>query len=269
MLTETLPNGLTLPKIGFGMWKIGGGTSPDPSKDVQSLAAISAALNVGYTHFDTAEMYARGHSEELLARALRQNSVAREDVFITTKVHPANLKYSDLITACERSLERLETRYIDLYLIHWPGRAPLKESFRALNELHRNGKIRNVGVSNFDLKLLKQSQELCASPIVTNQVPYSLSDRTYVSNGVIDYCRENDILVTAYSPVDEGRLRVRVGLQQVADRHGVSAYQVALAWLVSQPRVITIPMSMNPSHIEENFKSAEIELDEADLVHLN
>lgn len=251
------------------MWKIGGGTSPDTSQDEPSLAAISAALNSGYTHFDTAEMYARGHSEELLAQALKLNNVPREDVFITTKVHPANLKYSDLITACERSLERLETRYIDLYLIHWPGRAPLKESFRALNELHQAGKIRHIGVSNFDLKLLKQSQELCTSPIVTNQVPFSLSDRAYVSNGVVGYCQENDILITAYSPVDEGRLRVRDGLRIVAEKHNASPYQIALAWLIAQPRVITIPMSMNSLHIEENFKASDITLDDSDFIHLD
>ncbi len=269
MKTESLTNGLTLPKIGFGMWKIGGDTSPDPSRDTRSLAALTAALKIGYTHFDTAEMYARGHSETLLARALKMNAIPRDSIFITSKVHPANLHYEDLLAACERSLTRLNTRYIDLYLIHWPGRAPLDESFRALNDLQRNGIIRHIGVSNFDLKLLKKSLELCDTPIATNQVPYSLSDRAYERNGMLEYCQKNNIFLTAYSPFDEGRLRVREGLRRVAEKHSASPYQIALAWLVRQPMVITIPMSMNPTHIEDNFKAADITLDEEDLSYLN
>lgn len=269
MKLETLNIGLTLPKIGFGMWKIGGGSNPDPSKDESSLAALTAALKIGYTHFDTAEMYARGHSEELLARALEMNDIPRESVFITTKVLPSNLAHDDLIAACRRSLKRLKTDYIDLYLIHWPGSTPLNESFRALNALYADGLIRGIGVSNFNLRLLQEAQECAQSPIITNQVPYSLSDRSYVKNGVLDYCQKNDIFLTAYSPVDEGRLRVKNKLQRVAEKHQASPYQVALAWLIAQPRVITIPMSMNPDHIRDNFLSAALRLDEEDLIALS
>jgi diketogulonate reductase-like aldo/keto reductase len=267
MKVETLPQSVTVPKIGFGMWKIGGGSTADASQDARSLTALRAALSCGYTHFDTAEMYARGHSEELLAQALKDTGTPRDRVFITTKVTPSNLRYADLRHACERSLRRLQTDYIDLYLIHWPGSVPLADSFRALNELHAEGKIRHIGVSNFDLKLLKEAQSLSRSPILTNQVPYSLTDRSCVRNGVLAHCQANDILLTAYSPVDEGRLRVTSALESVAHKHAATPYQIALAWLVRQPRVITIPMSMNPAHIAENFQAADIEL-EADALRL-
>jgi diketogulonate reductase-like aldo/keto reductase len=268
MLTETLPSGLTLPKIGYGMWKIGGTMSPDRAKDERSLRAIRAALDIGYTHFDTAEMYARGHSEELLARGLRENGTAREKVFITTKVSASNLHHDDLIAACRSSLARLETGYIDLYLIHWPGRAPLEESFRALNALHRDGVIRHIGVSNFDLRQLERAIALCHSPLATNQVPYSLKDRSVESDGMLAFCRKNGLFLTAYSPVDAGRLRVLTPLREIAAKHNASPYKIALAWLVRQQNVITIPMSMNPDHIADNFSAIEIRLDAQDLSRL-
>jgi len=269
MITETLPSGLTLPKIGYGMWKIGGAMSPDQGKDDRSLRAIRTALEIGYTHFDTAEMYARGRSETLLARAAREHGVDRSDLFITTKVSPSNLRYNDLIASCEASLQRLDTDYIDLYLIHWPGRVPLEESFRALNTLQATGKIRHVGVSNFDLRLLERALELCDTPLATNQVQYSLTDRTAATDGILDFCQEHGLFLTAYSPVDSGRLRVLTPLREIAAKHDASPYQIALAWLVRQRNVITIPMSMNPDHIAENFEADRIRLDADDLRTLN
>jgi diketogulonate reductase-like aldo/keto reductase len=265
MITETLPSGLTLPKIGFGMWKIGGALTPDPSKDERSLRAIQTALEIGYTHFDTAEMYARGNSERLLARALHASRTAREDVFITTKVSPSNLRFNDLLASCKASLDRLETGYIDLYLIHWPGRVPLEESFQALNALQADGKIRHIGVSNFDQRLLERAMDLCRTPIATNQVQYSLTDRSPETDGMLGFCQDNGIFLTAYSPVGAGRLRVLTSLREIAAKHAATPYQIALAWLVRRPNVITIPMSMNPFHIAENFAATEIHLDAEDL----
>ena len=147
--------------IGFGTWKIGGGSYPDPTLDSVSLAALRSALEIGYTHFDTAEMYASGHTEELLGRAIRESNIKRESVFITSKVLPSHLKYDDVLRACENSLKRLKMEYIDLYLIHWPQAGmKLEDTFRALNKLVHHKKVRYVGVSNFNLKLLQQSREL-------------------------------------------------------------------------------------------------------------
>jgi len=260
MKYETVHN-VTLPKIGFGTWSIGGGSYPDPSLDSASLTALRSALEVGYTHFDTAEGYASGHSEELVGRAIREANAKREDLFITTKVSPEHLRYDALLKSCEGSLRHLGMDYIDLYLIHWPGTGTnYEETFRALNKLVRDGKVKHLGVSNFKLKLLKQVQLLSETPILTNQVPYRLPDKAYAENGVIEYCQQNDILVTAYSPVKFRNLPVNKTVKAVADAHSATSFQIALAWLVAQPRVITIPMSYDPKHIRENFEAADIEL---------
>ncbi|MDQ3004661.1 MAG: aldo/keto reductase [Chloroflexota bacterium] len=270
MKYETLPNGEQIPKLGFGTWKIGGGSYPDPKLDSVSLAALRSALETGYTHFDTAEMYASGHTEELLGRAVREVDVDREMLFITSKVLPSHLKYDEVLRACDNSLKRLKMEYIDLYLIHWPQAGmKLEDTFRALNKLVHDKKIRHLGVSNFNLKLLQQSRELCETHLVTNQVPYSLSDRSYVKNGVLEYCQQYDILLTAYEPVDKGHLPVDQALRSVADAHNATPYQIALAWLISQQRVITIPMSLNPGHIRENFESASIELTQEEFKSLS
>lgn len=270
MKYETIPN-LTLPKIGFGTWNIGGGSSADPSKDAVSLTALRAALEVGYTHFDTAEIYADGHSEELLGRAVRETRTARERVFITSKVDPGHLSYEDVLKSCEDSLRRLNTEYLDLYLIHWPPRSisKLDDAFRALNKLMRDGKVKHLGVSNFNLKFLQRSQELSETPIITNQVPYRLPDKSYVENGVLTYCQQNDILITAYSPVKFRSMRVNKVLNEIAQAHSATPFQIALAWLVIQPRVITIPMSINPQHIKENFDAADIELNAQEMSQLS
>ena len=261
---------LTLPKIGFGTWNIGGGSYANPTLDPASLTALRSALEIGYTHFDTAEYYAGGHAEELVGRVVRETNTPREKVFITTKISPEHLAYDDVFRSCENSLRRLKMDYIDLYLIHWPGTGvKYEETFRALNKLVRDGKIKHLGVSNFKLKLLKQVQELSETPIVTDQVPYRLPDKAYVENGVLEYCQQNDILVTAYSPVKFRSMRVNKTLGEIAKAHSVTPFQVALAWLVIQPRVITIPMSYNPQHIKENFDAADIELTIEELKILN
>jgi diketogulonate reductase-like aldo/keto reductase len=268
MKYETLQS-IQIPKIGFGTWSIGGGMSPNRSKDERSLRALRAALETGYTHFDTAEMYARGHSEELLGQAVRESGIPREELFITSKVSASHLRYNDVLRACENSLRNLDMDYLDLYLIHWPSSSiPLSDTFRALNQLVREGRVRHLGVSNFDVKLMKQAQAESETPVFTNQVPYSLGDRSYVRNGVLEYCQENDILLTAYSPVDEGRLQVNSFVQAIAEAHSATPYQIALAWLVAQPRVITIPMSYDPDHIAENFAAADIELTTEEIEHL-
>lgn len=263
-------HGLSIPKLGFGTWKIGGGSYADPKLDSASLTALRSALDLGYTHFDTAEMYGGGHTEKLLGRAIYESRVDRESLFITSKVMPPHLKYDDVWKACENSLSRLKMDYLDLYLIHWPlAGMKLEETFRGLNKLVRDGKVRNLGVSNFNLRLLQESKALSETPLITNQVPYSLSERSYVNNGVFEYCQQNDILLTAYEPVDKGRLNVSQTLQSIAEAHNATPYQIALAWLVTQPRVITIPMSYNLQHIRENFESVDIELSGEELKTLS
>jgi diketogulonate reductase-like aldo/keto reductase len=269
MKYETLPT-LTLPKIGFGTWSIGGESNADPKLDSASMTALRSALEIGYTHFDTAEFYAAGHSEELVGRAIRETNTPRENAFITTKVSPEHLSYDDVLKSCENSLRRLSMDYIDLYLIHWPGTGvKYEETFRALNKLVRDGKVKHLGVSNFKLKLLKQAVELSETPLITDQVPYRLPDKNYLANGVLEYCQQNDILLTAYSPIKFRSISANKILGQIAEIHSATSHQIALAWLISQPRVITIPMSFNPQHIKENFDAAEIELGEKEMSQLS
>lgn len=268
MLYESFGD-LQIPKMGFGTWEIGGGYSPDPSKDARGLAALRSALELGYTHFDTAEMYGGGHCEELLGQAVRESRVARESLFIVSKVQPEHLRYNALLNACQGSLRRLGMDYLDLYLIHWPiGGMRLPETFRALNKLVADGKVRHVGVSNFDLRLLKAAEEHCCTPILTDQVSYSVNDREYARNGVLSYCQSRGILLTAYSPLGQGSFRAGKALREVAATHFVTPQQVALAWLVAQPRVITIPMSQDRTHQEQNLGALDIALSESDLDRL-
>ena len=269
MKTETIRE-ITLPKIGFGTGRLGGTMFPNRRRDSHWLAAVRSALEAGYSHIDTAEFYSLGYSEELIGRAIRETGTKREDLFITSKVWPNHLSYKNVLRACAGSLRRLGTDYLDLYLIHWPNPfLPMNETFRALNQLVREGKVRNIGVSNFNLQRLKEAQSLCETPLLTNQIPYSVQTRTYLKNGVIEYCQQNEVLVTAYTPVEHGRIGADKVVRSIADAHQITPHQVALAWLIAQPRVITIPMSFNPKHQTENLEAADIELSKTEIEQLN
>jgi diketogulonate reductase-like aldo/keto reductase len=272
MKYETL-NDTQIPKIGFGSARLGGrfvgGILADRNHDEFFLSALRSALNLGYTHFDTAELYGGGHAEELIGRVVHESGAKREKIFITTKIWPTHLAYKNVLRACENSLRRLQMEYVDLYLIHWPNPlVPMRETFRALNQLVKEGKVKNVGVSNFDMKRLKEAQLLSETPIRAIQVPYSLTHRAPAKNGVLEYCQQNNILVTGYTPVSHGHLAVEQTLQSIADTHHVTPYQIALAWLVNQPCVITIPLSFNPKHQKENLDAADIELPPAEMNQL-
>ncbi len=214
-------------------------------------------------------MYAGGHCEELLGVAIRESGVPREQLYLTSKVKPEHLGYADVQRCCDRSLKRLGVEYLDLYLVHWPNpRISLRETFRALNQLVRSGRVRRVGVSNFDVDLLRQAQQLSETAILTNQVPYSLRDRSYADNGVLEYCQKNDILLTAYTPLGEGGLQVGPDLAAIAEGRAATAHQVALSWLISQPRVIAIPMSTNPRHQKDNLAAGDILLAPSEMILL-
>ncbi len=260
MRYETI-NNLRIPKIGFGTWRIGGRGTADPSTDRESLSALRSALELGYTHFDTAEAYAAGHAEELIGRAVREFRASRGTLFITSKVSPEHLGPEDVLHSCENSLRRLGMDYLDMYLIHWPSTGmKLPETFGALNRLVREGKVRHIGVSNFNLALLSQAAGLCETPLLTDQVPYSIDVREYSDNGVLAYCQQNGILLTAYSPVKSGFASTHPAVRSIAEARSVTPEQVAMAWLTTQPRVITIPMSANPQHQAENLRAADLVL---------
>lgn len=268
MKYENLYDGGKIPVLGLGTWEVGGESEPDYSQDEEVVKAWRAALEMGYTHIDTAEMYGGGHTEELVAQTIA--GFDRENLFITSKVWPDNLRYQDVLEAFEGSLQRLQTDYLDLYLIHWPNEdIPMESTFKALNELVDSEKLHYVGVSNFNLNQLKKAQELSSMPVVTNQAPYSVTNRKYDENGVLAYCQKNDILLTAYTPIEKGSLKTDALLQEIAEKYEATPIQIALSWLIHQPKVITIPQSVNVEHLKDNLEAVEIDLSDEDLHRLN
>jgi diketogulonate reductase-like aldo/keto reductase len=265
---EKVYDGTGIPVLGFGTYTLGGGLSPDHSRDGEHLAVIRKALALGYRHIDTAQLYGGGHTEELVGEAV--SSFDRGELFITTKVRSGDLAYRRVHQALEGSLQRLRTSYVDLYLIHWPNPAiPLKSTFKAFNELLKKGSIRYAGVSNFSVSQVQRARELCDAPLAADQVEYNLGARAPERSGLLRYCREQGILLTAYEPLGKGRLVGNPVLRRVAERHHVSTAQVALAWLLAKPGVITIPMTSKPDHLEDNLASLDLVLQERDFEELD
>jgi len=268
MKYKNMLTGDRIPVLGLGTWRMGGSMTPDYAQDKQLVEVIQGAIDLGYTHIDTAEMYGRGHTEELIGRAIQK--YPRQDLFITTKIWHTNLHYQAALDAVQASLKRLHTEYVDLCLIHWPDpNTPLRESIRALDKLVSQGKVRYIGVSNFDMDQLIRAREHTNNPIVTNQVRYNLYHRTCVKNGVLEYCQDNGIILTAYSPFERGTVFSDPRVQKIADNHSVTPAQVALAWLINQPNVITIPMSTKIENLRANLAALEIVFNDEEISALD
>ncbi|HAA86095.1 MAG TPA: aldo/keto reductase [Kosmotogaceae bacterium] len=258
-----------VPAIGLGTWAIGGEATPDYSKDRELIDAIAAAIDMGYTHIDTAEYYAAGHTEELVGEAMRQYD--RSDLFVTSKVWPDNLTRERLPASLKGSLKRLGTDYLDLYLIHWPNRqVPLTETLEEMAKAVDAGTVRFIGVSNFDLPLLEEAVAASRYPIVCNQVLYNVEDRQ-PRHALLPYCQNNGITLAAYSPIRRTNLsrEAEEVLKAVAKNHGCSIYQIMIAWLISQENVITIPKSTTIKHLKENLESATIKLSEGEISRID
>jgi diketogulonate reductase-like aldo/keto reductase len=268
--------GESVAAIGLGTWNMGGRESPDYRDDERLIEAISYAVELGMNHIDTAEMYAAGHAEELVGEAVKQFS--RDEVFIATKVWPSNLRYEDVIRSCRRSLERLQLKYVDLYMVHWPNpRIPLQETMKAMEKLVKDGLVRYIGVSNFDVELLEEAMNaLKREEIVANQVEYSLEARE-VERELIPFCERNGITVTAYTPLGKGRIPAEAAsntprgkiLAEMAQRYGKTPVQIALNWVIWRPNVITIPKAARKEHLEENAGAAGWRLTEEDYKRLS
>lgn len=265
-----------IPVLGLGTWEIGGGMSRDTSRDRENVAAIKKAIELGYKHIDTAEMYGGGHSEELVGLAVK--GFERESLFITTKVLPDHLQYNNCIKAAERSLKRLQTDYIDLYLIHIPNpKIPIKETMRAMDTLLKQGKVRFIGVSNFSVEQLKEAQEHTENKIVNNQIEYNLLTRhrgmynVNIESEIIPFCQENEIIITAWKPLVKGKLFREKNklLEELTEKYNKTLAQIAINWLISKKNIITIPKSINPEHLKENLGALGWTLREEDIKRLN
>ena len=254
----TLPSGESVPAFGLGTWHMG----EDPGRAAAEAAAIKLGIELGMTLIDTAEMYGNGAAEEIVAEAA---AGLRDRLFIVSKVLPYNASQKGVVEACERSLKRLKTDHIDLYLLHWRGSVPLAETLAGFARLQRDGKIRHHGVSNFSTEDMQEWVALAGGETVaSNQILYNLAHRG-PQYELIPWCRERRISIMAYSPIDQGRILSNRALREVADRHGATAAQVALAWLLRQDGMIVIPKATREEHVRDNRRAADLALDAADL----
>ncbi len=260
--TAALPSGETVPAIGLGTYGMG----EDPRKRKAEIAALRLGLDLGMTLIDTAEMYADGGAEKLVAQAIAGR---RDEVFIVSKVLPEHAARRAVIAACERSLKRLKTDRIDLYLLHWRGETPLAETVEAFEALVQARKIRQWGVSNFDVDDMQELNWLAAGRLAAaNQVMYNLARRG-IEYDLMPSCRRRHIAIMAYSPLDEGRLVRSRKLKPIAARLGATPAQVALAWLLRQRNVIAIPKAASVAHVQDNHAAVALRLARADLSALD
>jgi diketogulonate reductase-like aldo/keto reductase len=266
MKTVALPGGTRVPALGQGTWRMG--EKKSARKD--ELAALRLGIDVGMTLIDTAEMYGNGGAEEIVADAIADQ---RDRVFVVTKAYPHNASRTKLPKACERSLKRLRTDIVDLYLLHWREKSPpLEETVEAFEKLHAQGKIRYWGVSNFDAADMKELLEIeNGSDCAANQVLYNLNHREIEFDLLPFVTRHSSpIALMAYAPVGHGRgLLNNEKLKKIARAHDATPAQIALAWLLHQPNLIAIPKAAEQAHVRDNARSAEIDLTENDLAELD
>lgn len=262
MRTVTLKTGETVPVLGAGTWRMGERRG-DRAAEVK---ALQLAVDLGIRLIDTAEMYGEGVAEEEVAEALGGR---RDDIYLVSKVYPHNASRTGAIAACERSLKRLKTDRLDLYLLHWRGSHPLAETVEAFERLKAAGKIRAWGVSNLDAD---DMDELAGVPnggaCVSNQVLYHLGSRG-IEWQLLPQCQKAGIMVMAYSPLGQGPLLRKPALKAIADKHGVDPAAIALAWVLRHPGVITIPKATQPAHVRANMKALDVTLDAVDLKALD
>jgi diketogulonate reductase-like aldo/keto reductase len=258
----TLRSEERVPALGQGTWHMG----EDRRRAAEEAAAVRLGIDLGMTLIDTAEMYGSGGAEEVVARAAEG---MRDRLFIVSKVYPHNASRAGVVAACERSLKRLGTDRIDLYLLHWRGSIPLAETLDGFQLLLRDGKIRHHGVSNFDRRDMAEWIALRGGDTVAaDQVLYNLSRRGPEWD-LVPWCREQRVAIMAYTPLGQGNLLGNRTLAEIARRHSATPAQVALAWLLRQEGTIVIPKASRPEHVRENRGALDIALTEEDLTALD
>jgi len=260
--TVTLPSGETLPALGLGTWHMG----ETAAKRKDEVAALKTGIDLGLSVIDTAEMYANGGAEMVVAEAI---AAQRDKVFVVSKVLPSNASAKGTVAACEKSLSRLRTDVIDLYLLHWRGGTPLAETVRAFETLKRDGKIRHWGVSNFDVDDLEELSGVeHGNRCMANQVQYALDTRG-VEFDLLPWQQKRSMPLMAYCPLGGGNLVNHPALVPIARKHGVSTAAVAIAFLLPKPGVQAIPKSSNAGRVADLAKARDVALDAADLAALD
>ncbi|HEY9084890.1 MAG TPA: aldo/keto reductase [Candidatus Tyrphobacter sp.] len=262
------PTGRMVPVVGQGTWDLpehGAGRK-------EAIAAIRRGIDLGMRHLDTAEMYGSGRVEELLGEAIA--GLSREQLFVTSKVVPNHATFDGTIAACERSLRRLKSEYLDLYLLHWPGGHPLERTMAALEELVRQGKTRFVGVSNFDAdEMLEAASYLRSVPLACNQVLYHLRERG-MERHVLPAARKSNAAIVGYTPFGRGHFPREAAkpdgvLGRIAGKHQTTVRAVILAFLTREPELFAIPKASSVAHVEENARAGMLQLDSEDVAAID
>ena len=264
-----LLTGQQVPALGLGTWRMGEASGARSAE----ISAVTTAIQTGYRLIDTAEMYGNGGAEQVVGAAVQPmieaGDLRREELTIVSKVLPSNASRDGVRQACERSLRRLGLDYLDIYLLHWRGSTPLKETVAAFEELRKEGSIRNWGVSNFDMSDMQQLWSIAAGPkCVVNQVYYSASERG-VEFDLLPWQRGAGVTTMAYCPIDQGALTHDATFARIGRRHGVSAATAALAWTIRTNDVIAIPKAVREAHLRENYRAASLELTPEDLTEID
>ncbi|MEZ0260777.1 MAG: aldo/keto reductase [Alphaproteobacteria bacterium] len=242
---------IQIPALGYGTWQLRG---------PECATGVAKALEVGYRHIDTAQIY---ENEAEVGSAIAASGVKRADIFLTTKVWNTNLKYGQLQKSVDESLKRLKTDYADLLLIHWPiADVPFAEQLKGLQEVHKSGKAKLIGVSNFTVEQMKEVIETIGADVATNQVEYHpfLSQKP-----VLDYLRSKNMFLTAYSPLARGKVAEAPLLQELGKKYGKVPGQITLRWLIQQPGVVAIPKAANEQHLRKNFEIFDFKLEDAEM----
>ncbi|MFG1419655.1 aldo/keto reductase [Xanthobacter sp. V0B-10] len=259
--TVQLPGGEAVGALGQGTWYMG----ERADQRAAEVAALRAGLDLGIDLIDTAEMYGEGGAEEVVGEAITGR---RNGVFLVSKVYPHNASRAGVVAACERSLRRLRTDRIDLYLLHWRGEHPLEETIAGFEALQHAGKIRHWGVSNFDVADMEELRTAGGGACAANQVLYNPSRRGPEFD-LLPWLSDAGIPAMAYSPIEQGRLPREGALGRIARKHGVDPFQVALAWVMRRPDVIAIPKATRIAHVEANARARDIVLDAEDLAEID
>lgn len=252
--TKKLKIGFEIPALGFGTARMIGAKDDEAiSDDKTDIEAIKTGIEMGVNHIDTAELYGRGHAEELVGKAIK--NIDRSKLFITSKVHSPHQSYKGVIKAAKASLKRMRIDYFDLYLIHQPDPTiPIWETMRAMNHLIDQGMTRFIGVSNFSMKRLVEAQSYSSHKIVLNQVHYNLEAREPERDGLIKFCQNNDIIISAWRPLQKGAfLNDSLLLKEMSVQYHKSLAQVALNWLISQKNVIAVSKMRRKEHLIDNL----------------
>lgn len=270
ILIKKLKTGFEIPVFGLGTWQMGGRKERDLSNDDEAdIKGIRDALDAGITHIDTAEVYADGYTETLVGKAIK--GYDRSKIFLVSKVQADNLSYENILKSCKKSLERLQTNYLDLYLLHrYSKEHSLKDSIRALDKLIEDGLIKHVGVCNFNKEHLAEAQSYTKNKIVCDQVHYNLEFRELEKTGLLKYCQDNDVFISAWRPVGKGNLLedIPLILKEMCNKYKKTPAQIAINWLISQPNVITLSKTRHIDHLNENLGALGWKMEEIDIERL-